>query len=376
MSASPTSIRYHGLDALRAVLMLLVVLGHSVLPYVRVMAWFRDPATSVFWEVILIWGYGFVLPAFFLTAGFSAGILRERLGPRRMLVNRARRILVPLLIALPIVSSTTSAAMTFAQGVAANGSLSGGIEAFERGRGVRWDMAYHLWFLIALLAFYVISLSFDRALAWFPEERRRATAEWTRRALTSRWRPLIVTVVVACLLVPVEIVSSERVMGLLGQLILFAFFALGWLMYVFEDLRESMRRNGWWQMALGIAVTPPVVWATWKVPPMTGDGDSLAIAGAIARAVAASFLTLGIVGICLSKLSRPSAALRYLSDASYWIYFIHLPIAVMIGGVLALTSVSVVLKPPIVCGASVLFVLLIYHLAVGRTRPRRSLETG
>jgi peptidoglycan/LPS O-acetylase OafA/YrhL len=38
------------------------------------------------------------------------------------------------------------------------------------------------------------------------------------------------------------------------------------------------------------------------------------------------FLSLGFTGTSLRWLSRPVSAIRYLSDAAYWLYIAHLPL--------------------------------------------------
>jgi peptidoglycan/LPS O-acetylase OafA/YrhL len=38
------------------------------------------------------------------------------------------------------------------------------------------------------------------------------------------------------------------------------------------------------------------------------------------------FLSLGFTGTFLRWLSRPVPAIRYLSDAAYWLYIAHLPL--------------------------------------------------
>jgi peptidoglycan/LPS O-acetylase OafA/YrhL len=38
----------------------------------------------------------------------------------------------------------------------------------------------------------------------------------------------------------------------------------------------------------------------------------------------------GFLGVCLMAFSRQSTLIRYLSDAAYWIYLVHLPVIVSI----------------------------------------------
>ena len=46
-------------------------------------------------------------------------------------------------------------------------------------------------------------------------------------------------------------------------------------------------------------------------------------------------LIFGIVGAFVRLLDRPSPIVRYVSDASYWMYIVHLPIVIAVPGLLA-----------------------------------------
>ena len=92
LESQPTSQeREHGLDALRAVLMLLGVAIHSVLSYKPdgVEGWSRDPFASSEWAHF-VGGciHTFRMPAFFILSGYFGALLWKRRGARAMLKNR------------------------------------------------------------------------------------------------------------------------------------------------------------------------------------------------------------------------------------------------------------------------------------------------
>jgi peptidoglycan/LPS O-acetylase OafA/YrhL len=39
-------------------------------------------------------------------------------------------------------------------------------------------------------------------------------------------------------------------------------------------------------------------------------------------------LVLGVMGLFLRGTDRPNSALRYLADASYWVYLVHFPLMI------------------------------------------------
>ena len=55
-------------------------------------------------------------------------------------------------------------------------------------------------------------------------------------------------------------------------------------------------------------------------------GDTAAIVGAARYALATWTTTFAMIGLALRFLSGFSPARRYIADASYWLYLIHLPI--------------------------------------------------
>jgi peptidoglycan/LPS O-acetylase OafA/YrhL len=54
--------------------------------------------------------------------------------------------------------------------------------------------------------------------------------------------------------------------------------------------------------------------------------DAVRFAGATCYALAIWTTTFAVIGIALRFLAGFSAARRYLADASYWLYLIHMPI--------------------------------------------------
>jgi peptidoglycan/LPS O-acetylase OafA/YrhL len=67
--------------------------------------------------------------------------------------------------------------------------------------------------------------------------------------------------------------------------------------------------------------------------PVTDPAMKTTLAWVVALATYAS--PFGFIGMCVTVFSRANAVIRYLSDASYWTYLIHLPL-VMAAQVLVL----------------------------------------
>ncbi len=153
--------RYHGLDALRGIAMLLGILVHASIPYFSRLVniewmWPADDDQSVVLLLLFDFIHAWRMPLFFLLAGFFAHLLLERRGLRSLILNRITRVGLPLLIfgtitallipLLWIYGWTGSFDLQSFQDTAAKGldlKSSGGVIA-------------HLWFLYYLLLLYSV----------------------------------------------------------------------------------------------------------------------------------------------------------------------------------------------------------------------------
>ena len=79
--------RYFAIDQLRAAMILVVMFGHGMLPYVTVPRRYKDPDTHIAFDVVALFLYGFAMPLFFITAGFAAAALLNRRGVRGLILN-------------------------------------------------------------------------------------------------------------------------------------------------------------------------------------------------------------------------------------------------------------------------------------------------
>jgi hypothetical protein len=104
-------------------------------------------------------------------------------------------------------------------------------------------------------------------------------------------------------------------------------FGAGWLLRRQPDLLRRIEGARWLNLGLAAAATGACSWIaglTASMDPM--EDGALKLAYAPAYAVAGWAWTLALLGLALRFLSGYSAPRRYLSEASYWIYLVHLPL--------------------------------------------------
>ena len=117
------SDRLHSLDALRAFALLLGIFFHGAAGYIEnfpVQLWpMREPPSATLGAFFFV-SHMFRMSLFYLLAGFFGRMLLERRGVGPFVRDRAKRILLPLVIGVPVVLITIG-------GFIVLGSLLGGM---------------------------------------------------------------------------------------------------------------------------------------------------------------------------------------------------------------------------------------------------------
>src|SRR5262249_19022827 len=101
----------------------------------------------------------------------------------------------------------------------------------------------------------------------------------------------------------------------------------GWMLHRQTHLLDVIQRR--WPLHLVLAVAATVgclahLGLTPDVEIAPRSAETYTYAAMYALAVWS--WTLGLIGLALRYLANYSAARRYIADASYWLYLIHLPI--------------------------------------------------
>lgn len=364
--------RYHALDAMRASMMLLGIVLHAACSYTTFdlgTAWpYWDPARSMTADIVLGVIHPFRMPAFFLVAGFFGALLAERKGLRAFALNRTRRIAVPLALSYLIILPTVLFAFDYSEA-----RLSGGdaftIALTETLRSPYENQLGHLWFLYYLLYFY--------AAAWLsvrfvPSQTKARLHANFRHLLGRKWLPLVVSAPLAglCLTMPGGILETTTSFtpspaALAGYS---TFFAFGWLLHGARERLDVFQEGLRWRIGLGLAVLFLHLGFSIQTTDLIAAGEVVlrpdVIGCALTGALAAWMLTFAVLGSFLRFAASASPAFRYASDASYWVYLVHLTFAALLPSlfqwlpvVAELRLVAVVVLDTLICfGTYALFV--------------------
>lgn len=341
--------RLHGLDALRGGALLLGVVLHASMSYLPIPIWlFPDDQTSPAASGVFFAIHLFRMTTFFLIAGLFAHMMLGRRGTWGFIRDRLGRIAGPLVGLWWIVFPAVIAVIVWKAALDNGGVIPTDgpppppltLETFP---------LLHLWFLWVLLILYAAFLLVRAPFALL--DRDGAVGRRLDRltgALVGPWTPAVLAAPLALALwltadwIPFFGIPTPDKGFVPNPAALTAFglaFGLGVLLDRRRDLLGRIERL--WPVftvvALGTAAAALVL-SGGLVPPLTPVVDPEAKAPAAALyALAVYASTLAATALSLRFLSGYSAVRRYLADASYWVYIIHLPL-VMVGQVLMLDA--------------------------------------
>lgn len=348
-SATEPSGRLHGLDALRGTALLLGVVLHASLSYLPTVIWpFPDQQTSPVATMVFFAIHLFRMTTFFLIAGLFGHMLLERRGTWGFIRDRLGRIASPLFGLWWVVFPAVIGVFIWKAAIDNGGSIPTGgpppppitLETFP---------LLHLWFLWVLLILYAAFLLLRAPFALM--DRDGAVGRLVDRltgALIGPWTPAVLAAPLALALwltpdwFPIFGIPTPDKGFVPNPAALTAFgsaFALGVMLDRRRDLLDRIERL--WPMftvaAIGTGTGALVLSGgpVFTLEPMTDPSLKTAMACLYAFAVFAS--TMAVLALALRFMSGYSAVRRYLADASYWIYIIHLPL-VMAAQVLMLDA--------------------------------------
>jgi fucose 4-O-acetylase-like acetyltransferase len=352
------------MDALRASTMLLLVPVHAAALLAQNGhrgGW----ATAVYWLV-----HVFRLPLFFTMSGFFLAFMLGRKGLRQTARNRTLRIVVPLLLGLLTVVPLTVFAAERSGIVlsAGRGVPTGSPFTFEPG---------FLWFLWYLL---IVDCA---AVALF------LTAPGAVSAVASAIRQLIrrPAVGIAMFSLPtaaalwpeqnwVAAPAVDTFVPALPVLLYYSlFFALGATLCVHRDLVSAARAHAWrWTACAVCATVPAALLFSLHNAPAYGSRPEVHAAALLIYATATWTTLIALVGLADRYARRPRPVVRYMADASYWIYLSHMPSVVLLVAAVGATALGTASQFALVTLGSLAVSLLTYPLLVRYTLVGRLLN--
>ena len=382
--------------------MLLGIGLHAAIPFVP---WRGDDETGVWLlDVFVGFVHGFRMPLFFMISGFFTAMLWRRRGLRSLIRHRLRRVGLPLLVGcftiIPAVwigiisgwvisGEVTWEELESGEGVGAyEETLEEDLEAGEGddatdrggagadaeseskagaeekgGEGIGFAHLWFLWMLLWQVAGFAAVVSWVRRRA-----RRRGVARRLSERAASRilWSLPMLSVLPQLAMVEGGFGpdTSEGLIPAPQVLVYYAcFFGFGALAYDHrgrggEPLMDVVGRRWVIQLAVGTVVLFPAGLALL---------EGLRFASALLQIVFAWTMSFGLIGLFRRFMSGARFRVRYLSDASYWMYLAHLPLVFVAQGIVARLGLPAMVDFVVMCVAVTAVLLVTYRYVVRYT---------
>jgi len=373
-----TDERLHALDTVRGTALLLGLVLHATMSFFLPVPVF-DSQQSTMLAVVFFVIHIFRMSTFYFIAGFFARLVIERKGVNAFVKDRAKRIGIPMLVGWVILAPMVIGIIIWAA------ISTYGVEAVQaQNQGFQGVPLVHIWFLYYLSIFYILAVGlgwlFNRVVDRAGALRRRADA-LTGALMRTGAAPLLLALP-ACIWLYYDeswslwggITTPDT--GLTPQpTALIAFgtaFGFGWLVERRMELLIYCQK--YWMLYLVFAVALIVYCLSLVplkpslVPAAEGAGrpglgwDRFSYAAAYCMATWG--WTFAIVGAAIRYCSDFSAWRRYLADASYWLYLVHLPIVFLMQFLVAGWSIHWAFKLALILGVTLGLGLLSYHYMV------------
>ena len=338
--------RFHELDALRAFAMLLGVVLHASL-FLVTKDWpivGKEISPDLPYDDIVLAIHGFRMPVFFLLSGFFTAMLWQRRGAGSLIAHRLKRVGLPLLIgAFTIIPIHVYLILMLTE---ADLTLAGVIWIFL----LSWlDNLHHLWFLWVLLILVGIFVGLSSA-----------GAKFTHRYF---WWLLIPLVIVPQLMMVEDTWGADTSSTVfINPVVLgyyLCFFIFGTFMY-----QTDLKHSSWWTWAL-IALIP--VFYVGLHFEFVSKEPWAEMASAVLQVAYAWTACFGLMGLFKIVASTERKWIRYLSDASYWIYLCHLALIFPAQALATKLDLNLHLEVLLIIVAAPAILLIIYHFGVRYT---------
>lgn len=388
MNTSP-STRLHYLDATRAFALLLGIVFHASLSFMPVfIGWaVMDESTSYIAGGFALISHTFRMALFFLIAGFFSAMVLHKTRTRDFLQSRAVRLGVPFIVGWLVlrpllVSGWVAGGQSMRGDADISASLSQGFASLTNLPNELF-VGTHLWFLYYLILFTLSAIALRSCVLRSPRlhEATLVLGNKLVRFLTgAKSAPLLLAVPTACCLWWMNhwgIDTPDKSLVPLWPVfcLYFGCFLIGW---AFQHNRERFQVYSRLSLSNSVfaLISISVLIALTPYESQPGYECYLWIKALFGLAYGITMWTLIplTLGLCKKLFSSPKAWISYLSDASYWLYLIHLPLVVALQIAVAELPLHWSVKLAAVCAGTVIIGLGLYEIGVRKTRLGRLLN--
>jgi len=373
------------LDAVRAFALILGIIFHASLSFMPIfIGWaVMDISTSNVIGIFALVSHSFRMELFFLIAGFFAHMKFHQQGAVAFFQLRIVRIGIPFIIGWIIlrpllVSGWVMGAESMQGNVNVLPALTNAFTMFESLAGMTKFLLVgtHLWFLYYLL---IISVSVV-VLRYFIELNSAVkhnilmfSDNVIAKLCYSRFAILLLAIpTVWCLWFMdhwgVDTADKSLLPHIPVSLLYGGFFTFGWLMHRQSELMEQFARLTWSKVILCLsAIIGSVILSSFEMSLAHPQYTLLKAGYLFSYAIMMWTLVSLTIGCCKGLFKKSNKVLRYIADASYWLYLIHLPIVIWLQIAFAELLFHWGIKLVAICSLTFFISIVIYDVFVRST---------
>lgn len=357
--------RLHHLDALRGGALLLGVLLHALMPFLPGDVWLVNDSRD---SVPAALGMGvihlFRMTLFMMLAGYFGHMVLNRRGTGAYLRDRLLRIGLPMVAFWPPLFAMI--ALAIVSFIALGGSVpESRPDVEETGSGVLALPTMHLWFLLLLMEIVLVVILLRAVLvrALGPERSRRISRRIGALAAAPAGILLVaVPYALGAFLQPGAVTGLNEpttLVPVVGASIAYGgAFLTGWFLRAEGSALARVERRWIIHLVGAVVLTPAAMLSPAFAPPLLG---------AALTGLAGWAWVFGLLGLMARLVRREIPWVRYLADASYWIYLLHLPLLLWVEIPIAGWDAPVLVKLALVLTVATAVLLLSYDLLVRST---------
>ncbi|BDX04803.1 acyltransferase family protein [Planctobacterium marinum] len=382
------------LDAVRALALLLGILFHASLAYLPMfIGWaVMDINTSNVAGVFALLSHAFRMELFFLLAGFFSAMTMKRRGLRSFIASRLIRLGVPFLLGWLILRPLLVSGWEMgAQAMRGDVDILAGLAQGFASMALLPEnllLGTHLWFLYYLMLISMFALAIRGVFAKLRFEYSHASHLLANlfKCLSSGkgrfWLLALLTAPVLWFMRSWGVDTPDKsLMPHVPVTLLYAgFFGFGWYLHTVPKAMDAFSKLSWSNGFLTLVCAIAMIGLS-PYEMQAGHEYHSWFKGIFVFACSL-FMWLMValsIGLCRKLFSKISGSMRYVADASYWLYLVHLPFVVWLQVWVSEWPVPWFVKWFLVSLITLVIGLLSYHLMVrhsfvGRVLngPRRS----
>lgn len=378
-SANSNAQRVHYLDAVRAFALFLGIVFHASLSFVPVfIGWaVMDISTSDTVGYFIHISHSFRMPLFFLLAGFFSHLVINKKTLGYFVYSRITRIAIPFIVGWfflrpLLVAGWVLGADSMRGNVDLQHALEQALQTFTELPSSLF-VGTHLWFLYYLMLLSALLIGTVVALNKRTKCKKRLNIITLSFLSFIEQRPWAIFVLV----VPTSgflwfmntwgldtpdksLLPHWQILGLYGL-----FFFAGFTLFVRPIALEKITSKSKLSLMILLLSVPASIWLS-RFEANSAIAHYLWYKTAFHLSYAFMMWSLIILSLTFGKrlFSKPNRVIQYLANASFWLYFIHLPVVVFLQVAFAEFEIHWLYKLTGISLLTIVFSLVLYELII------------